>query len=573
MKNKLTFLTLNLVRFVFVLAISYTAKSSAQQSIESLKLVAPTTNESIFVHANATTFVPGETLLYKVYAIDPKTMIASKISKIAYAELISSDNKKMATQKLYVNDGFAQGDLFIPTSLPTGSYKFICYTNWMLNKSVNKYFEMDIFVINPFETNAKMISDTTSVKKNTGSPATSLVSSNLLKTDKSFYAKREKVNLKSALPAGNYSVSVRKRELLPMIAPQNATEFVSQNQDVLTINFSSSNIVKPELRGELITGMITSKSGKSVEGIKIGITAQTNSYGFKIGSTDANGRFYISLDQQYPQSTIIAQVIDENRADFEIALDSEIRKIPLDFNQNFVLTSSMKKIIEERSVASQIENAYATKRADSLTQIQQPIFFEPLGKDYKLDEYTRFPTFKETIVEVVSELYFTQNVGKYELHLRDYNSTIKLYEPILTLVDGVLLQNVNELFDYKMADVDKITILPGGYFLGAATYSGIVNIVTKEHKYEMTAKGDYIAIKNTVRPMADKIYFAQDYSKSSQERIPDYRIQLFWQPKYLGKDENISFYTSDVEGIFDIIVAGFSNDGTPIFVRNEIEVK
>jgi len=73
------------------------------------------------------------------------------------------------------------------------------------------------------------------------------------------------------------------------------------------------------------------------------------------------------------------------------------------------LPSDLKQSIEERSVANQIENAYYVQKKDSIVpDLQTNAFFESLQKEYVLDDYTRFPTMKETITEVVTELYYTK---------------------------------------------------------------------------------------------------------------------------------------------------------------------
>ncbi|HMI07679.1 MAG TPA: hypothetical protein VK528_09055, partial [Flavobacterium sp.] len=118
---------------------AFAQKSTAP---EAYKTTTISTGESIFIHANATTLVTGETLHCKLYCLNPVDRTASTISKIAYVELIGQDKKSVLKSKLYLENGAAPGDFFIPTTLKTGSYKLIAYTKWMLDNSASNFFEM-----------------------------------------------------------------------------------------------------------------------------------------------------------------------------------------------------------------------------------------------------------------------------------------------------------------------------------------------------------------------------------------------------------------------------------------------
>ncbi|MNL81466.1 hypothetical protein D3C87_2085940 [compost metagenome] len=57
-------------------------------------------------------------------------------------------------------------------------------------------------------------------------------------------------------------------------------------------------------------------------------------------------------------------------------------------------------------------------------------------------------------------------------------------------------------------------------------------------------------------------------------RIPDFRNQLLWNPDVkLNKDSQTSFYTSDVAGNYEIRLEGFAKNGTPVSIKELIEVK
>lgn len=546
----------NITAVLFAL-VALHAQSALAQTI--------TTNETVFVHLNATAFVPGETLLYQLYCVYPQSNMPSNISKIAYVSIILGD-KSITTQKLFLTNGTGSGSIFIPAALATGAYELIAYTNWMQNKDSDTYFRATINVINPFRSDSTpmvAIDRTAEVAMPTG-----------LTTDKARYSARQRVTMTldpSVRIAGRYSVSVRKREELPHVVPVSAVQFASAEHGKIV-----QNAFIPELRGELLSGRVTTKSGAPASGKTVAVSIPGKSFVFRTAVTNNDGRFYISIDKLQTGSNLVFQVVGIDRNDLTIAVDRET--LPQIKTQTEAVTAvepSYKNSIEKRSVASQIENAYSTLKADSVASVSHDAFFSPLAKKYALDDYTRFPTFKETIIEVVEELYFKTENGKYELHLRDYSDAIKSADPVLVLVDGLLLQDVNELFEYPMASVAEIALVARSYRFGPQTYSGIVNITTKKLDYVSKAKGAHLISPEVLRPMPKKLYYEPEYSDLLKlARIPDYRHQLLWKPDAnIGKTESLTFYTSDVAGKFDAEIQGFTENGKAVSLHCEFDVE
>lgn len=522
--------------------------------------------ETVWVYTNTNVLLTGETLYCKLYCQN-ESNTASAISRIVYAELIDSNRKSVARQKWFLTDGRTQGDFFIPTSLPSGRYKLIAYTQWMLNASARNFFETDLVVVNPFqplaqtETVAAQISVPV-VKANSGAVA--------VQTDAGQYRLRSKVNLtlKDLSGAkGHYSVSVRRVESIP------APESPEVKNKAVPGNFGAH---LPELRGELVTGKIVSKSGKNVADKTVALSIPGKSFAFKLANTDQEGRFTLMLDHEPLASSAVVQVLDENRNDFGIVMDEAVVAdlSGLKF-ENFALSPELAQAIEQKSVANQIGNAYYQIKKDSIVaQNQTDAFYHPLEKRYVLDDYTRFPSWRETITEVILEMYTIKKSGKSSLYLHNPAVDLKNYGQPLILVDGLLIQDTDELYDYNPENIYAVELINYPYVYGSKTFAGVANIITKNNDYETKAKGDFFKKVELGRPAPSKVYFAPDYSAKNLDRIPDYRHQLLWQPDVaLDQAQTLSFFTSDVAGKFEINVQGFTQNGDPVSVKNYIEVK
>ncbi|MTH15039.1 hypothetical protein [Flavobacterium sp. LC2016-01] len=555
--------------------------------------ISKSTNESVFIHLSNTTLIAGETLHCKFYCLNPSDNTSSSISKIAHVELLDDQNQTVFSNKIYLENGTGQGDFFIPTTVKTGNYKLIAYTNWMLNKKESKISEVDLIIINPYLINSRNnIQKTSETQKSDiritepNSNATNTSKSELfaLELDKKAASAREQVQLKiRSLKAlntagGSYSVSIKRIDNLPSRKQKDANEYAKSN---LKSALNDSIQFLPELRGEIVSGsIINNKNPEQIIGKNVALSIPGKDFSFKIVKTDQLGKFNFILDKEPNYSNITVQVIEADRADFSIDINknraynlSEIK--PAD---ELNLTSDYKKNIEERSIANQIENIYYSLKKDSIKASKKAVsFYNPLEKDYILADYTKFPTLKETVTEILKEVYYREENNNFTLGVRDINYDLKFFaEPALVLVDGLLIQNTNELKDYKMENVYKVSIVPGVYLYGPTAFNGIISFTTKNNDYLSKEKGSYFLKTEIQRPQEKISYFKQDYTdKNKYDRIPDYRHQLLWMPELtLNSPESIiSFFTSDVPGQYEIDLEGFTKDGSPVSLKETFEVK
>lgn len=559
--------------------------------------ISRSTSENIFAHLSTSTLITGETLHCKLYAVNPENNKLSSISKIAHVELIDSENKIIFMNKIYLDNGKGQGDFFIPTTINTGNYKLIAYTNWMLNKKDSKVSEIDLVIINPYLKSVKSNSNNNSYSQKKETKVSETKSDLALSPtkDQTFAIelnkisaiKREQLSLKikslNAISSkGNYSLSIKKIDNLPSKKPLNSYEFVKYNSNNKWANTINDTILFiPELRGEIISGTITnSKDSKQISDKSVALSIPGTDFGFKIVKTNQNGKFNFILDKNPNYTNVVAQVIGDDKNDYTIEIDKTkpYTLSELKFADELNLTSDYKNSIEERSIANQIENAYYSIKKDSVEANSKAVsFFNPLQKEYILGDYTSFPSLKETITEVVKEVYYREEDKKYSLNVRDINYDLKYFsEPTLVLVDGLLIQNVNELFDYKTENIYKISVVPGVYFYGPKAFNGIISFTTKRNDYVSKETGNYILKSEIQRPLNKTIYFKQDYTDGDKyNRIPDYRYQLLWQPDLTleNKENTISFFTSDISGEYEINLEGFTQEGIPVSLRETFEVK
>ena len=547
-------------------------------AVTELNTIDQNLNESIYISTNANSYITGESLFYKIFCINKSTNEISKYSKVAYLQLIDKNKTTILTHKLFLENGTAGSDFFIPTTLETGNYKIIGYTNWMLNKEVSEYCNIDIYILNPYKDKPV----------NTISQKEVTLAETITNRDISFnlkskiYKNRDQAELQintnsDEFTKGNYVLSVRKADGFIAQKKINFEELSAGNTYKNSLSeIKNPNFLLPELRGELISGKIRS-SNADIKNKKVALSIVGKNYTLKLAKTDNEGNFIFNLEKPNSNSNVIVQILEDNKQDYTIEMDKpkNINFSNLSFPE-FQFNSDFKQNISERLISTQIENAYYNLKKDSILASNDTIpFYNNLSKEFKLDAFTRFATMEETITEVVKGVYFSKDKNNYAIHVYDYDPNYESPLPTLIIVDGLIIEDLNELFRYNPKNIHKINVVKGIYNYGAKSFNGLVSFTTKNGDYETKLKGSFIIRPELLRPQSKKEYFKPDYTGTKNERIPDYRHQLLWIPKVDLSDTNskIQFYTSDVSGKFEITLEGFSASGKPVFIKETIEVK
>ncbi len=107
-----------------------------------------TLQEKIYVHTDKSFYMAGEMIWFKIYDVDGIYNKPIDISKVAYLELVSTDQKAILQAKIELKKGSGNGSFLLPLSVNSGSYKIRAYTNWMKNFSADYFFEKPVTIIN-----------------------------------------------------------------------------------------------------------------------------------------------------------------------------------------------------------------------------------------------------------------------------------------------------------------------------------------------------------------------------------------------------------------------------------------
>lgn len=129
-----------------------TVNVTAELSKRFLNYTATVPREEIYVHTDRHDYVSGEDLWFNIYLIDRQTMKPSVRSKIAYFELLNSENRHVVQKKILLENGVGPGQILLPDTLSTGTYTIRAYTSWMKNFLPENCFSDNIHIYNAYTT-------------------------------------------------------------------------------------------------------------------------------------------------------------------------------------------------------------------------------------------------------------------------------------------------------------------------------------------------------------------------------------------------------------------------------------
>ena len=338
----------------------------------------------------------------------------------------------------------------------------------------------------------------------------------------------------------------------------------------------------PELRGELVSGKIIPKDPNyALKEEVIAFSIPGENFILKLARTNNAGEFYFNLNLDYSNNDGFVQVLGENRNKYEMQLKElpSINHKNLNFNK-LIVAPEMEDLILKRSVYNQIENAFIEVKTDSIKTSQQTLpIYRSFPISYDLDDFTRFSTVRETASEILEHVWVSKNNdGEEVFEVRGKDGNVDIGFLPLVMLDGVLVQRHADIIDFDAKKIKRINISRDECVVNSIIYKGIIAMESIEGDSHQSIRKDYLNTFKLFSPLPKKKYFNQRYNSNNREfskQVPDFRQQLLWIPQLAlnGNKTKIDFYASDVPGSYEIKIEGFTFTGTPVSLKEIIEVQ
>lgn len=391
------------------------------------------------------------------------------------------------------------------------------------------------------------------------------------------------------LPAGHYSVSIRKSfstakdqahaihseglDGLNYTSLQDASTLQPQEKRTLPSHVQ----YLPEYRYQILEGILRAEdSNISVKNkhVILSLTGEDD-MNMAIARADSNGMFileYETVNRGIPIPAHLTVPDFENAYSVEIT-DNFIADHSLNF-EPLTIDSSAFEDIKQRSIISQLENAYFTPITDTTVMKNDvPATIPYFNNHYEFDDYTRFPTLKEHFAEYIQVAGVRERKGLKRFVLFSLDEGFAFENDPMVFLDGVPVP-MNEILDFSPYRIKSVDLFNRRYFLGSLVADGVLSFQTIEGNmggFEFTRNHmvfDLLSPQPTTRNSPSEV--------ETNPRVPDSRIQLLWIPNLEIEFDGttpIQFETSGIEGEFEMRIEGFTAKGEPVSIINTFTVK
>jgi len=532
--------------------------------------------ERVYISTDKAAYVAGDRIWCSAFCFDLSDGKMSDNSSVAYVEVVY-DNSILQTAKIALEGGRGNGYLDLPESLPTGNYRLVGFTS--LNKNENGYDFLEnskvISVFNPFSV-AKLkdgvdILSTEEYKKLENNHA---FSTGHVKVDlPSSAQKGEKINLSlenTSSSAVSFSVSVYHDDgIIP-----------SEISDITKISRPSSSSLSythnyaPDYEGEIIRGKITGQDVAKI--IAQGDATAYISTPGAINDTytsviDEEGKVAFKTYNIFGNKDLVCEIADLEDPSLQgvVELDSPFVNVDKINAPVLHLSEAMASAIVSRGRSMQM---FKKNYVDSLSSFtgrkEQFPYIVPEAKVYNLDDYTRFPTMKELLVEITQEVRVRGRGDNQRIQVLthgiqgDFN--IAEWHTSLVLLDGVPVFKHSDMMNYDAMFLQAVQVWPGNYLFANRKYSGVVNFVSK------TKNSAFMEFGSNVRIVEYQgMSYPMEYTdKNNNTGESDIRKTILWKPEIeleKGQSVTIDCLIPEYSGKFDIVIEGVTSEGEPVY--------
>ena len=543
--------------------------------------------ERTYIATDRDVYVAGDVVWYSAFCLDAARGTLSPISGVGYVELHEGASM-VASGKFALQNGRGAGRLSLPASLPTGNYRLVAYTTQnkaeedydytglasktlsVFNVLSNERVKDGVEVVEP-EEYGRLVAERSPVKPamTTGDGMTVGMSWDdgvmtlVNHGDKPVTLSLSAFHDDGILPNGN-----------PTIA-----DFTKACRQVGPRSFD--NTVIPEYEGEIIRGHVTGFNQEMIPrltGKSAFISTPSEEFDVYASFIDEKGRVEFFTGNIYGNKEYVCEIagIDPSLNCF-IELESPFVGAPVEPAAKLPLSTALKDRLLARSVAMQVERQFT---ADTLLDPLPVLMGADFGDDaivYPLDDYTRFTTMEEVLVEFVQEMRARRDRdGKriIQIRLKDGTEVQFSNTPTLMMIDGVPVFDQQKILDYDPLLVEQIRIYPHTCYIGSFSFEGVANFVTYKHNLPAFKFGGNVRVidyEGVAWPMA-----FTGAALAGAEGYPDYRQTIFWHPLLElapGQTLSLPCRLPDYKGRFNAVAEGLSETGEPLVSRISFEVK
>ena len=510
--------------------------------------------ERVFILTDRSAYICGDRVWCSLFCVDQTGRLSSQ-SAIAYLELVSTDGTE-AEAKIALFDGRGAGEFVIPANTPTGNYRLMGYTS-LEGGEQSMMGSRLISVYNPWSRSR--------VKNGvvTGHKAEHVIQQDsregISLQVQETVSPGEKFNLFLRGSESDLTVSVFHEDGLSQLPNGTLAEFLGG----FPVSEEAGGLA--EYDGEIIRGTVINAGS---DGMAI-LSSSGSSADIYVSPIGENSSLLFQTDNLYGDRELVCGMINAGdniriqlASPFQHPSAGELPALRLDNSQREALSAGI------RSVGAQ----YITDTLVRFLPRREDPFLRPEDMTrFHLDDYNRFPSIQEIVVEILPMVRIRKHYGKkmVELAVNDGASTRKVFmDHILVMMDGVIIPDIDLLLPLDAMIFEDIYIFGGRIVVGPATFNGAINFVSKKNyvtALDFPSSVCVVDYKGVRYPVA---YLGETLSGEDSRQL------LYWNPSLLHKeDDRIVLTAPGYPWRFCVVAEGLSSDGKPVRAVTHFDVE
>ncbi len=326
----------------------------------------------------------------------------------------------------------------------------------------------------------------------------------------------------------------------------------------------------PEYNGHIITGKVVNlRTGQPQPNIPAYLSVPGTRTQFYPSASDSSGLVKFETNNFFGSSRIVVQTNEQLDSGYSINIDDPFsHAFSATALPAFTLPESAPNTLLEHSISMQVERIYTGDKINRFNALpaDTAAFYLHADKKYKLDDFTRFTTLEEVLREYVELVNVTKREGRYHFPVYDFAGKKMFDSDPLVLIDGVPVFNLNRFITYDPLKINRLEVVNKRYFLGSAVFDGILNWQTYNGDLADFDLDPRAVILDYEGLQLQREFYSPRYETeaAAEGHLPDFRNVLYWSPAIRtagGKEEQYSFYTSDLPGRYVAVLQGITLSG------------
>ena len=484
-------------------------------------------------------YMTGERLHISVCILDDD-MRPSSLSRVAYVEV--SDTYRLCAQGMVSLDhGRGWADIVLPATMHSGNYLLTVYTRAMRNldlTSDDALFSKVISIVNPSHVSR---ADNIVFLPNDSIDESPIFAQAVTLTGDAGQEVSLPGNLGDNLLLS--SLSVMREDL---ISPDYST--LQPARRMLTTKPQGTTLL-PEAEGHIVLARPT-EAKSTVSQTRLVMVGRQNA--IFDGQWQSDGTWLYYTSNLYGRRPAMLNTYD-----------IEGHPVAMEFVSPFarILPLSLPKLEVGCTEADLQRRAESAQREQEITDwlSKDSIIFstnllssEPHWS-YDLDEYTKFKSVREILIEFVRGVKRDKVHGVNQLFIFDPDMRIYSKWSALVLLDGMPIFDIDEILDYDARLLKYVMIYTDRYTFGNTPYWGIISFVSQKgllSNFNLDRTSHLVSYS-----------FPQDRPDFITPADPQAGT-VVWCPEVVSETSHpVVFTAPSIPGTYRILLQGFDKDG------------